>query len=175
MVLYHATTAKRAKKILESGIIKRNIDRFYTEELNGEGYSTDGYVYLSNEITYAMHFANCHTLVDKSESIYVFKMEIDDSWLEADYDEIRHESISKEELSRYNSDLEYTLMQFMACRVSNDLFLKELSAEYCIVPKNGKEKLIDIIGKVGADYDYTIHHYTALQKRYLRSIKWYKI
>ena len=47
MVLYHATTAKRAKKILESGIIKRNIDRFYTEELNGEGYSTDGILLIA--------------------------------------------------------------------------------------------------------------------------------
>ena len=175
MILLQKKKKKRADEILNCGIIKKIINRYYTEELNGDGYSTDGFVYLSNEITYAMYFANCHTLVDKSESIYVFKMDINENWIEADYDEIRHEGISAEELSRYNSDLEYTLKEFKACRISEDLILNELSTEYCIIPKKGKYAINDIIGKVGANYDYTVHHYSRIQKEFLQNIKWYKV
>ena len=72
MLLYHGTTYKRAKQIFEDRIIKKDCDRFFTEEDNGDGYSTDGYVYLTNELTFALCFANCHHLVDKSDMLVVF-------------------------------------------------------------------------------------------------------
>lgn len=91
MILYHGTTAKRAEHIFEDRTIKKNCLRFFTEEENGEGYSTDGYVYLSNEITYSLYFANCHSLVDKSESLYIFRIDIPDGLILADIDEMRYQ------------------------------------------------------------------------------------
>ena len=67
MLLYHGTTGKRADQIFADRKISNDCDRFFTEEENGDGYTTQGYVYLTNEITYAVYFANSHTLVDKSE------------------------------------------------------------------------------------------------------------
>lgn len=52
---------------------------------NGDGYSTDGYVYLTNEVTLALYFAYYHHRVDKSDSMVVFKMEIPDEMILPDY------------------------------------------------------------------------------------------
>lgn len=38
MILYHGTTYKRAQQIFKDRAIKRNCERFFTEEENGDGY-----------------------------------------------------------------------------------------------------------------------------------------
>ena len=48
MILYHGTTEKRALQILADRIVRANVERFYKEEYNGDGFSSDGYVYLTN-------------------------------------------------------------------------------------------------------------------------------
>ena len=63
MILYHATTARRGKKIIEDGCIKKYVERYYIKENNDDGYSTQGYVYLSNELTFSMHLKLIYQII----------------------------------------------------------------------------------------------------------------
>lgn len=105
MILYHATTALRGKKILSDGRIKKEVERYYTKEENGDGYTSQGYIYLSNEVTFAIYFANCHDIIDKTGELYVFRVEIPDNLLEPDNDELRCQGVDVEKIAIYGSYL----------------------------------------------------------------------
>ena len=88
MVLYHGTSQYRAKLIFESGIIKKDAPRYFTKENNGANFSSNGFVYLSNEITWAYRFAMLHGNVEEENYGYIFKIVIPDEMILADEDEL---------------------------------------------------------------------------------------
>ena len=70
MIFYHGTTLKRANQIFNDNRIKCTVKRHYTKEKSGNGYTEDGFVYLATEPLFALYFANCCNLEDKSDSLF---------------------------------------------------------------------------------------------------------
>lgn len=172
MILYHGTTYKRAQSIFKDRAIKKECERFFTEEENGDGYSTDGYVYLSNEVTYALHFAYCHHRVDKSASLVVFKIEIPDEIVLPDYDEMRHQDQTGTDRERYDSDLNCSLLEFKACRINTDISFDEYAVDYFCLVVDKVENIGDLFDNAGYNYEYVTSHYTRRQKNFIKSIPW---
>lgn len=173
MFLYHATTQKRAEQILKNRCIKKNIERFFTIDNNGDGYSTQGYVYLSNEITFALSFAISHNLSEKSNYLYIFKIGILDKLIEADYDELRHQVASKTEIDRYGGELQCSLLEYKSCRVAVDIDFSNYSIEYVVV--ENEKNISDLIDNAGYNYKYVTENYTKKQRNFIQNLDWKKV
>lgn len=143
---------------------------FFTEEENGDGYSTDGYVYLTNEVTLALYFAYYHHLVDKSDSMVVFKMEIPDEMILPDYDEMRYQDPTGTDRARYSDDLSCSLLEFKTCRVNSDLLLDEYKFHYFRLFVNDVDNIGDLFDNAGYNYEYVIEHYSRRQTEFIQSI-----
>lgn len=174
MVLFHGTTSKRAEDILSDRTIKKDCLRFFTKEENGEGYSTDGYIYLSNEITYSLYFANCHSHVDKSELLYVFRIDVPDELVLSDMDEMRYQDSTGCDRERYANDLNCSLLEFKTCRIQSDISFDVFNVDYFIFDKTTFDNIADLFSNAGSDYKYVLKHYTLKQKEFIKSIKWIK-
>lgn len=172
MVLYHATTEKRALSILKDKCIKKDVRRFYTVKESGDGYTTQGYVYLTNEITFAVYFANTHSKLDKSERLFIFKIELPDDVLEADNDELRIQRATEKMIISYGGELNCSLLEYKSCRVKVDINFDIFPIEYCIVPKTDDIKYLLI--NVGENYQYVVNRYTQAQKEFIKNIVWRK-
>ena len=172
MILYHGTTCKRAQKIFEDKTIKKDCTRFFTEEENGSGYSTDGYIYLTNEITFALHFAYCHSLVDKSDVLVVFRIDIPDELILPDYDEMRHQDPTGIDQEQYNDDLSCSLLEFKACRIKIDISFDKYNVDYFYFDVNDVDNISDLFDNVGCNYEYAVSHYTRKQKEFIKAIQW---
>lgn len=172
MILYHATTKTRAVQIFESRYIKCNIDRYYTEEDNGDGYSTQGFVYLSNEITFALYFANCHNINDKSDALYIFKFDIPDNIVEADYDELRIQMARKDEIKKYGGDLQCSLLEYKSCKVAVDLYFDHFQVSYYKIDLSSEKDIDELIGGVGCNFISTTENYTTEQRQFMQNIVW---
>lgn len=172
MILYHGTTYKRAKQIFEDKVIKKDCERFFTKEENGDGYSTDRYVYLTNEVTFALHFAYCHHLVDKSEVLVVFRIDIPDERILPDFDELRHQDPTCIDRSRYADDLSCSLLEFKACRINMDISFDEYNVDYFCLALDNADNIGDLFDNAGCNYEYVISHYTGKQKDFIQSIQW---
>lgn len=175
MILFHGTTAKRAECILSDRKIKKDCLRFFTKEENGDGYSTDGYVYLSNEITFSLSFAYSHSNVDESDFLYVFRIVVPDKYILADLDEMRHQDPTGYDRERYETDLECSLLEFKTCRIQKDISFDEFEVDYFIIDKTQYENISDLFDNAGYDYNYVLENYTIKQKNFINSIKWLKV
>ena len=175
MILYHGTTYKRAQQIFQDRAIKKNCERFFTEEENGDGYSTDGYVYLTNEVMLALYFAYCHHRVDKSDSMVVFKTEIPDEMILPDYDEMRYQDPTGTDRVRYSDDLSCSLFEFKACRVSADLSFNEFETQYFRLFASDVDNIGDLFDNAGCNYEYVTENYTSKQIKFIQSIHWMSI
>lgn len=172
MILYHGTTANKGEKILSDGCIKKDVERYYTKEKSGNGYSTQGYVYLSNEITFAIYFANCHNITDKEKEIYIFKINIPDSMVEPDIDEMRCQEATKELIQSYGGNLRCSLLEYKSCRVSFDIQFTEHPCCYYKVNTLEPPYVHDLIIGAGCNYKYVTQNYSAVQRKFLEDIKW---
>lgn len=172
MILYHGTTYKRAQQIFVDRIIKKDCERFFTEEENGDGYSTDGYVYLTNEVTFALYFANCHHLVDKSEVLVVFRIDVPDEQVLPDFDEMRYQDLTGADRERYDSDLSCSLLEYKTCRINSDISFDEYNVDYFCLVVEDVDEIGDLFDNAGCNYEYVISHYTRKQRNFIRSIQW---
>lgn len=175
MILYHGTTGKRAKKIFADGKLKCVVERHYTVEKSGDGYTEQGYVYLTNEMMFAIYFANCCDLEDKSEELFIFKIDVDDSSLEADYDEIRIQS-SCDETNRkiYENDLEYSLNELKSCRIKSDIDIRNNKVSYLKINKSEVE-ICELIAGAGLNLHDIQTRYNSTQRMFIKNAKWEKI
>ena len=171
MVLYHGTTEIRALKILTDRIVRTDVERFYTEEYNGNGFSSDGYVYLTNEITFSVYFANSHLGIDSSSKLFLFRFDIPEILLEPDYDEIRYQGAIRSR-ERFHNDLSYSLHELKSCRVCFDISLDKYNAKYCVIDKTIINQIDKVYENVGYNYDYTTNHYTPFQRQFIDSLEW---
>ncbi|WPU24981.1 hypothetical protein RI049_09670 [Cedecea neteri] len=88
MKLYHGTSSTAAISIEECGFILKDIERTYGP--NGELPTTDGYVYLTDHPGYAAYMANKEALFKKSDFFVVYKIDVDETLLKADIDELKY-------------------------------------------------------------------------------------
>lgn len=168
LLLYHATSENRGKIIFSDRKIKCNIDRYYTLECNGSAYSTNGYIYLSNEIFFSLYFANCHNLCDKTNLIYIFKINLNKNLLLPDEDEKRMQD-------KYNSNsLDYSLLELKSCRVAFDIIFSNHNMYYTIINSNTID-INKLIKNIAYYYNYTIQHYSNEQKDFIKNIQWLKL
>lgn len=156
MILYYGTTMKRAYEIVNDNMLKKDVERHYTKEKSGAGYSSQGYIYFANEITFSVHFANYCNLEDKAESIVIFRLDIPIDKIEPDYDEIRIQDEPEHIRAIYDDDLDYSLREFKSCRVDYDIDLTEYESMYCILPY--KDSLNVICENAGGNLEYVIEN-----------------
>lgn len=101
MILYHGTTGKNGESILNMKKIKhKDVKRIYNDDadsliqqINHKGITTfattDNYVYLTDSLFNAIYYGNKHEIIyGENQCFYVFKINIDESLLEVDEDEI---------------------------------------------------------------------------------------
>lgn len=162
-------------KIFRDNTIKKNVKRHYTEEKSGGGYTTQGYIYLTNEITFSAYFANSCNLEDNADSLVLFKMDIPIEKIQPDYDEIRIQNGSKYLRDRYKNDLDFSLSELKSCRVNFDIELGAYSLEYCIIALSYSFSLCNVIVNAGWNYEYVRDNYTDLQIKFINDLKWNKI
>ena len=172
MILYHGTTHKRAQQIFHDRVIKKNCERFFTKEDNGDGYSTDGYVYLTNEVTYALYFANCHHFVDKSDALVIFRVNIPDNQILPDYDEMRHHDPTGIARKKYKDDLNCSLLEFKTCRINTDISFNEYAVDYFYLDLDEVDDIAYLFANAGGNYAQVTNHYTRTQKNFIQSIQW---
>ena len=170
MVLYHGTSQYRAKLIFESGIIKKDAPRYFTKENNGANFSSNGFVYQSNEITWAYRFAMLHGNVEEENYGYIFKIVIPDEMILADEDELG--DLFPHVLQMYSNRLEASLFERKSCRVDFDVNLQTYKGEFCRVCIGAG--MSELLTNNGMDYNYTISHYTKSQEDFINSITWIK-
>lgn len=175
MILYHSTTENRAKQIFKDNKILCNCKRFFTKEENGDGYSSQGYVYLSNEITFATHFGYCHSNVEKTDIIYLYRIDIPDELIEPDYDEMRHQDPTGCDRERYSSDLQCSLLEFKACRVPFDIDFNKFKVDYLMIDKKGFSDISDLFDNAGHNLDYVISNYNPIQTRFINESSWQSV
>lgn len=158
-------------KYLSLEKIAYKAERFFKKETNDSGYSTDGYVYLSNEIINAIKFANYHTLKDKSLKIFIFRMEVPYAQLEPDYDESSYLKVPIDHSKKYKTKLEFSLNEFKSCRISHDILLKQDQVEYSVIDKKYLDRNIEILNKSALNYRDILKNRTEKQIEFINSLK----
>ena len=169
MFLYHGTTVKRAQSIFSEGVIKCNVERHYTKEKSGNGYTEQGYIYLALEPTFSIYFANCCDHEDKSQGLVIFRIEMDETCLQPDYDEIRIQPMHDFVREKYKDDLDYSMHGLKTCRYDRDISLDE-KVSYITIDIT--QNILGLIGRVGYNFQDTKEHYSEEQKNFLDSIVW---
>lgn len=170
MILYHCTPEERIDCIRRDKCLKAVCDRYFT----GNGATTQGYVYLSNEPTYSIYFANCHLIDCESAKMYLFQFDLPIELLEPDYDEMKINHDLEFETKDAVSTLEYSLSKYKSCRVPFDIKFAQFPAKYCSIDESSVD-ILAIIKHAGYDYQYVIDNYTDTQKKFLESLKWTNI
>lgn len=130
MILYHATPMINGNQILKEKKIKCFIDRYHKQSRIAEG-TTDGYVYLTPNLSLAYYGAIKFDLLQDEDTkyIYVFRLEIEENELEPDYDEIRFISPSSSKtILTYKESLEIC----DCVRIKKEILLT--GSEYMILP-----------------------------------------
>lgn len=104
MVLYHATTRVNGEKILKDRVIECHAQKIFNTDIsdcirNNESLvidtctrTTDGYVYLTDSLIFAVYHGSMATIYSQKELVerkfYVFRIEINDRELLPDRDNL---------------------------------------------------------------------------------------
>lgn len=171
MELYHATTQSRGEKILNERCIKKNVPRYYSDSSNGP--TTQGFVYLANEITFSVYFANCHNISEGNTTIYVFKIDIPNDILEPDEDEIEIQSPENE--GSYSNRLSWSLEELKSCRVGLDIDIDAYPTQICRITDMPEEEIVKLVEHAAFPFSYVVSHYTENQLAFLNSIRWHNV
>lgn len=168
--MYYRTTGKRAKKIFENNKLRCNVNRYYTSSKSGDGYTKQGYIYLANEMMF-IYFANCCDIKDKSGELFIFKIKLDDSILEHDYDAIWIQPNYEFVRNKYSDNLDYSLNEFKSCRIKYDIKVKADNVSYLVINKSDVN-IRDLI--VGAKYNFqdVKSAYNAIQRKFIKDGTW---
>lgn len=139
MILYHGTTLEEAKQILETGYIKCRIKRTFEENPYCEG-TTDGYVYLANELYIAYYYGNSKIIINesKNKNVCIFELNVSTELLCADLDELK---MKTKNIFNQDTTVEESLRICGCVRCPNDLSVG--SARYMIVPSTTNNKIPD--------------------------------
>lgn len=128
MILYHGTSYNKGMKILESGCIKKNVERFYA----GDSLypTTDGYVYLTNHIFRAIYRGNIVSYDEKDTKLMLFQVDVEEELLEPDLDEVEYTYKPFNQNTPTNLTYKDTLQLVYSVRVAQDIVLKDNKGKY---------------------------------------------
>lgn len=142
MILYHGTSFERAKIILKAGLIKRDAKQNYDECPMS---TTEGFVYLTNNICRAIKYAantyylekqekrklGSHSIINMINALSIFKWDINESLLQPDLDE--YKIIKKLEMP-VNTTYEQSLKDVYSTRISRDINLLNSCKGFTVLP-----------------------------------------
>ncbi|MCY9763253.1 hypothetical protein M5X06_21975 [Paenibacillus alvei] len=138
MRLYIGTSEERGHSILVEGLIRCQVDRIYEEEDFGEFETTDGYVYLTNDVTMAAYYGNKAQIISESAGayLYLFEVEIDEGELLPDLDELKVEATFRPELHNKAADFSvaYSINELASVRIDRDLSVDRDVVRYAKLP-----------------------------------------
>lgn len=136
MILYHGTPLESGEKIIKEGKIQCQIQRSHEGYKNIIDGTTDGYVYLTQNLYTAYFYGNILLMGQddwNKKYVYIFKVEIadDKNLLEPDFDElkVRNKGNSK------NVTWKESLTLCGCVRIKQDISIKGL--EYIKLPGVG--------------------------------------
>lgn len=134
MYLYHGTKKSYGKQIINQGMLKANIKRNYDKKFTKSLRTTDGFVYLTNNLSKATYYGNKNCFIfathdhEIEEKYYIFRIQIDEKELLPDRDELRAYYLSED------SDLSISLNKCASVTVDKDVCLKDYNAHYVEIP-----------------------------------------
>lgn len=171
MILYHATTETKGKKILDDGFIKINLPSSFNDVpkesyINQNDYfnfeSEKGYVYFSTRLSKAYDTIKA-TVGNNDGYIMIFKLNIPEDLLLPDFHEAK---VQRCEISNLNE----SLTKCFSTRVNFDVDLKKYNAEYTQILSihNRNEVHLD---KPKETFTYIIDWVKDSHKEFLSDIK----
>ncbi|MFJ5159688.1 hypothetical protein ACIP6T_10995 [Pantoea sp. NPDC088449] len=133
MRLYHGTSLSASQSIISSGKILHDIIRTYDE--SSLFPTTNGLVYLSDNVGYAIYVANKEAIFRKEDFLSVFEVEVEEAELLPDFDELDYvHRIKHAEAAHFNySD---SLDKAQSCCVARSLILQTDIKRQLILPSN---------------------------------------
>ena len=177
MIVYHGTSKKNGENILKTRKIMTNQNKNWTD-------TTEGYVYLSNDIIKALSYGNKSCSTSHLENIFLFKVDVPYELLMPDKDEAYCKGIKVTETPQ---DLNLILEECKSTRVNFSLNFNEYNVHYCEIKQleldgvnyieinNEKYKLKDINSAVNCCFSKTDEIYSASQKKFISEINWIKL
>ncbi|NFQ35970.1 hypothetical protein [Clostridium sporogenes] len=158
MIMYHATSLSRGNKILKDGTIKKDSEKVYGEDSLMP--TTDGYVYLTNDLINAAYYGNkTAVLFDKDDMFFIFRMDINIKDLEVDKDEIEY---TIKQSPKYddkfkdinNPTLDESLEYALSARIRQNIDFSKNKVEYskCIsalssdIKEKRRIRIVDVVG-----------------------------
>lgn len=88
MILYHGTSLSRGLQILKDKAIKKDAPKVYDEKSRLP--TTNGYVYLTEDLANAIYYGNKTALLDEDSELMIFEVDLPYSSIEPDIDEINY-------------------------------------------------------------------------------------
>ncbi|MDY4010728.1 MAG: hypothetical protein SOY60_03565 [Fusobacterium gastrosuis] len=189
MILFHATTETKGKKILKEGVIKINSPSsfddipkmFYETPEQYVNLETEkGFVYFSNRISVA-HDIIKSTVNEDDDFIYIFKLNIPDVYLLPDLQQAKI----------MNSNATNTMEILKECfstRVNFDVNIKKYQGELTKIPSiwnyysfskkypdSDKKIFDDIRNWVSDSHNYFTKDIEKKEKEFEKNFKWEKI
>ncbi|WP_431021814.1 Acyl-CoA synthetase [Erwinia rhapontici] len=119
MKLFHGTTFSASLKIEDEKIIAHKINR---PHYKGDGFeTTDGYVYLTNNVGYAAYLAQ-RLAQNIDDLCVVYEIDIDENELKTDIDQLKIIGRMPEGEARAFS-VQSSLSSVQSCRISRSLII----------------------------------------------------
>jgi hypothetical protein len=146
---------------MNEGIVKCRIDRIYDQKTYVVLHTatTDGFVYLTDLVPLAVYYANAaHVSCKEASSLYLFEVEIDESELSADEDQIRVESVWDKRILLESGVYawDYTLEKFHHAAVARDLTIPGDVVRYAVLPfVNNSDDPLHVIVLECIQHQYT--------------------
>lgn len=133
MHLYHGTSFSASQSIISSEKILHQIERTYDE--SSLFPTTNGLVYLTNNIGYAIYVANKEAIFRREEFLSIFEVDVDEAELLPDFDQLDYVCrIKREDAEHFTySD---SLEKAQSCCVARSLHLIEDIRKQLLLPSN---------------------------------------
>lgn len=133
MHLYHGTSFSAYQSIISSEKILHQIERTYDE--SSLFPTTNGLVYLTNNFGYAIYVANKEAIFRREEFLSVFEVEVDETELLPDFDELDYVCRIKREDAE-NFSCSDSLEKAQSCCVARSLHLIADIRKQLVLPSN---------------------------------------
>lgn len=144
MRLYHGTPLTAAEKIEAKGQISHDIERPYYDDTSMP--TTNGFVYLTDNLGYAVYLAQRIAVVNSNDDLcVVYAVEINESELQADIDQLKYIGEMANSQARDLTALD-SLDKVQSCQIARSL----------IIGKDVKEKLVFPSGSNNTHPDYEL-------------------
>lgn len=137
MRLYHGTSFSASQSIITSEKILHEIQRTYSE--SSLFPTTNGLVYLTDNIGFAIYVANKEAILRREDFLSVFEVEVDDAELLPDFDQLHYvHGINREDARHltYSDSLE----KAQACCVARSFHLFTDITRQLVLPSNINRK-----------------------------------